>query len=383
MPGQNRRLCSRPHRAPHPAIWAACVALILLAVAACGSSTATTPAGPVPTPVTFGSGSHKPALTGAGSTFVAPFFAAAFAHYHQLHPGVSISYPVVGSGAGITAFSARQADFGASDVPMNASEQAAARGGSVTQVPVALGGEGVAYNLNLPAGARLHLTGPVIARIFLGQITRWNDPALTALNPGVNLPPAPITVVHRSDSSGTSYIFTNYLSSIDPTWAAKVGISKTPKWPAGEGAEGNGSVAATVYRTPWSIGYIEQAYSRGLLLPFAAIRNQAGNYVTPSTRTVAAAAAQKPHITPADFSIVDQPGAGSYPISGYSWALVYTHQPSQATGQKLVSMLDWLIHGGQAYAASNGDVPLPPQIQRLAHTMLQQITGPAGTRLLS
>jgi phosphate transport system substrate-binding protein len=133
-------------------------------------------------------------------------------------------------------------------------------------VPDALGGEGVAYNLNLPAGARLHLTGPVLARIFLGQITSWNDPAITALNPGINLPGTPITVVHRSDSSGTSYIFTNYLSSVDPTWAAKVGTSKTPNWPIGEGAEGNGSVATTVYRTPWSIGYIEQAYSRGLLL---------------------------------------------------------------------------------------------------------------------
>jgi phosphate transport system substrate-binding protein len=382
MSGHNRRLGSQPYRAPHPTIWAACAALITLAVTACASSAATTPTGPAPTPATFGTVSHAGTLTGAGSTFVAPFFAAAFAKYHQQHPGVSISYAAVGSGAGITAFSAKQADFGASDVPMNASEQSAARGGSVTQVPDALGGEGVAYNLNLPAGARLHLTGPVLARIFLGQITSWNDPAVAALNPGINLPGAPITVVHRSDSSGTTYIFTSYLSSADPTWAAKVGTSKTPSWPVGEGAEGNGSVATTVYRTPWSIGYIEQAYSRGLLLPFAAIRNQAGNYVTPTTQTVAAAAAEKPHITPADFAIVNQPGADSYPISGYSWALVYTHQASQATGQKLVAMLDWLTHAGQAYAAANGYVPLPPQVQQLAHTMLQQITGPTGTHLL-
>jgi phosphate transport system substrate-binding protein len=381
MSGHTRRLGSQPHRAPHPAIWAAGAALMILAATACGSSAATTPAGPAPTPATFGTVSHAGTLTGAGSTFVAPFFAAAFAKYHQQHPGVSISYAAVGSGAGITAFSAKQADFGASDVPMNASEQSAARGGSVTQVPDALGGEGVAYNLNLPAGARLHLTGPVLARIFLGQITSWNDPAITALNPAIDLPGAPISVVHRSDSSGTSYIFTNYLSSTDPTWAARVGTSKTPHWPVGEGAEGNASVAATVYRTPWSIGYIEQAYSRGLLLPFAAIRNQAGNYVTPTTQTVAAAAAEKSHITPADFSIVNQPGANSYPITGYSWALLYTHQPSQATGQKLVAMLDWLTHSGQAYAP-NGYVALPPQIQQLAHTMLQQITGPGGTHLL-
>ena len=142
-------------------------------------------------------------------------------------------------------------------------------------------------------------------------------------------------------------------------------------------------MATAVYRTPFSIGYIEQAYSQGLLLPFAAIRNQAGNYVIPSTQTVAADAAQKPAITPTDFSIVNQPGATSYPISGYSWALVYTHQPSQATGQALVAMLDWLTHDGQAYAAANGYVPLPAQVQQLAHTMLQQVTGPTGTHLLS
>ena len=277
---------------------------------------------------------------------------------------MTVNYSAVGSSAGIAAISAQQVNFGASDVPMNASEQAAAKGGPVTQVPVALGAEGVAYNLNLPAGARLHLTGPVLADIFLGQITRWNDPAITALNPGLTLPPAAITVVHRSDGSGTTYIFSNYLSSADPAWAAKVGTGKTLNWPAGEGAEGNVSVTSTVYRTPFSIGYVEQAYSRGLLLPFAAIRNQAGNYVIPSTQTVTAAAAQKPGITPTDFSIVNQPGASSYPISGYSWALVYTHQPNQATGQALVSMLDWLTHDGQAYAAANSYVPLPSQVQQ-------------------
>ncbi len=282
------------------------------------------------------------------------------------------------------AISARQVSFGASDVPMNASERAAAaEGGPITQVPDALGAEGIAYNLNLPAGARLHLTGPVLAAIFLAQITHWNDPAITALNPGITLPPASITVVHRSDGSGTTYIFSNYLSSADPTWAAKAGTGKTLHWPAGEGAEGNGGVTSTVFRTPFSIGYVEQAYSQGLVLPFAAICNQAGNYVLPSAQTVAAAAAQKPVITPADFSIVNQPGASSYPISGYSWALIYTHQNSQATGQQLVSMLNWLTHGGQAYAAANLYVPLPSQVQQLARTMLQKVTGPTGTYLLS
>jgi len=379
MSGHQVRPGTQPRHTTHPAIWAIAAAIVLLAVSACNSTATTSPTTSAVAAASTGPNGHAPTLTGAGSTFDAPFFAVAFASYQQQHPGVTIGYSAVGSSAGIAAISAQQVDFGASDVPMNASELAAAKGGSVTQVPVDLGGEGIAYNLSLQAGARLHLTGPVLAAIYLGQITRWNDPALVALNPGLTLPPAAITVVHRSDGSGTTYIFSNYLSSVSPAWAAKVGTGKTLNWPVGEGAEGNGSVAATVYRTPFSIGYIEQAYSLGLVLPFAAVRNQVGNYVTPSAQTVAADAAQKPGITATDFSIVNQPGAASYPISGYSWALVYTRQQNQARGQALVAMLDWLTHGGQAYAAANGYVPLPAQIQQLALTMLQQITSPNGT----
>jgi phosphate transport system substrate-binding protein len=372
-----------PYRYPvHPAIWAVAAAVILLAVGACSSTTSTGTASAAAA-ASFGPSGHPPTLTGSGSTFDAPFFSAAFTRYQQQHPGVTIGYSAVGSSAGIAAISAQQVDFGASDVPMTAAEQAAAKGGPITQVPVDLGGEGVVYNLSLPSGARLHLTGPVLAAIYLRQITHWNDPALTALNPGLSLPNAAINVVHRSDGSGTTYIFSNYLSSVSPAWASKVGTGKTLSWPVGDGEEGNGGVATAVNRSPFSIGYVEQAYSQGLLLPFAAIRNQAGNYVIPSVQTVAADAAQKPAITSADFSIVNQPGAASYPISGYSWALVYTHQPSQATGQALVAMLDWLTHDGQAYAASNGYVPLPSQVQQLARTMLQQVTGPGGTQLLS
>jgi phosphate transport system substrate-binding protein len=371
---------SRSRRSPHPAIWTAAAAIALLTAACTSTSSPGTAASVV---AAASAGGHPPTLTGAGSTFDVPFFAVAFARYQQQHPGVSIGYSAVGSSAGIAAISARQVDFGASDVPMTAAEQAAATGGPITQVPVALGGEGIVYNLSLPAGVRLHLTGPVLAAIFLGKITRWNDPAATALNPGVSLPPARINVVHRSDGSGTTYIFSNYLSSVDPAWAAKVGTGKTLRWPVGEGAEGNGGVAAAVNRTSFSIGYVEQAYSQGLLLPFAALRNPADRYVIPSTQTVAADAAQKPGITPADFSIVNQPGAASYPISGYSWALIYTRQHNQATGRALVTMLDWLTHDGQASAAANGYVPLPAQIQQLARTMLQRVTGPTGIPLLS
>jgi phosphate transport system substrate-binding protein len=380
MPGHHTwHLAKRRHT---PAIVASTAAAAAITVALSACTSTTTGVGAAQSSTAAVDTTSTLTLTGAGSTFDAPFFGTAFARYQQQHPGVAINYSAVGSSAGIAAFSAKKVNFGASDVPMNTSEQAAAKGGSVSQVPVALGGEGVVYNLNLAKSARLHLTGPVIARIFLGQITNWQDPAIAALNPGLTLPPAAIHVVHRSDGSGTTYIFSNYLSSVAPAWAAKVGTGKKLNWPTGEGAEGNAGVASAVYRSTFSIGYVELAYSKGLLLPFAAVRNQAGYYVTPSIRSVAADAAQKPNITASNFSIVNQPGPGSYPISGYSWALLYAHQPSQAAGQAVVTLLDWLTHSGQAYAAATDYVPLPPRIQNLARTTLQQITGPGGTHLL-
>jgi phosphate transport system substrate-binding protein len=378
MPANDDRHGPTPRRTLVKAITLAAAAAGALALAACSSATSA----PVPVAAATGSGTGSAGtLTGAGSTYVAPFLTLALAKYHQQHPAVTVTYSPVGSSAGIAAISARQVNFGASDVPMNASELAAAKGGPVTQVPDALGAEGIAYHLDLPAGARLHLTGPVLAAIYLGQVTRWNDPAITALNPGLSLPGAPITVVHRSDGSGTTYIFSNYLSAVSPAWAKAAGAGKTISWPVGQGAQGNDGVTTAVYRTNWSIGYVEQAYTQGLLLPFAEIRNQAGNYVLPTPQTVAAAAAQKPAITPTDFSIVNQPGAGSYPISGYSWALIYTRQQNQATGQALVTMLGWLTHDGQAYAAANLYVPLPAQVRQLAAAALAQVTGPAGQPL--
>jgi phosphate transport system substrate-binding protein len=357
--------------ARHPAVRASILTVTLVALGPISATTAS-------------ASSSLPALTlsGSGSTFDAPFFDLAFAKYQKEHPGITISYAAVGSSAGIAAFSSKRTDFGASDVPMTAGEEAAATGGPAVQVPVDLGAEDVVYNLDLSAKHHLHLTGPVLAGIFLGQITNWDNPVIKALNPGIKVPKGHITVVHRSDGSGTTYIFSNYLSSVDQTWAAKVGTGKVLKWPVGEGAKGNGSVAATVFRTPFSIGYVETAYSLGLVLSVAAIRNQAGNYVVPTDKTISAAAAQKQNVTATNFSIVNQSGADSYPISGYSWALVYTHQPNEATGRALVNLLDWLTHAGQTYAAATSYVPLAPRIQQLAHTALQQVTGPTGAHLL-
>jgi phosphate transport system substrate-binding protein len=382
MPANDARHHHTTHRTRAATLSAGAAVLLTLAAAACTASAPASSSAISPAPATSPAGASSPAvtLTGAGSTFDAPFFDLAFARYHQQHPAVTVRYSAVGSSAGIAAFAGQHADFGASDVPMTAAEQAAAHGGASVQIPVDLGAEVVVYHL--PGLPRLHLTGPVVARIFLGQITNWSDPAITSLNPSVNIPSEPITVVHRSDGSGTTYIFSNYLSALSPAWASRVGTGKSLHWPTGVGAEGNPGVANAVAHIDYSIGYIERSYSKGPILSYAAIRNQAGNYVIPSTASIAADAAQKTTITATDFSIVNEPGANSYPITGYSWALAYTHQPSQTKGQALVNLLEWLTHTGQAYAAATSYVPLPARIQQLAHTMLGQVTGPGGTHLL-
>jgi phosphate transport system substrate-binding protein len=353
----------------------------LLALAAGLAACTGSPAPPKPAATASGVAATAVRVTGAGSTFDAPFFSLAFAAYQQSHPGVTVSYASVGSSAGITRFTAGQADFGATDVPASAADLAGARGGPALQVPVDLGAVTVAYNVLTRNGAPLKLTGPVLASIFLGQITKWNDPAITALNPGADLPDAYITVVHRSDGSGTTYIFSNYLSTVSPAWAAKVGTGRKLKWPAGYPADGNPGVAAAVARISYSIGYVERSYTSGTELGTAAIANQAGNYVTPTTAAIAADAAAKPAITSGNFSIVNQPGAGAYPICGYSWVLVSARQPNTAAGQALTTLISWLTRDGQAYAATLGYVPLPPAIQRLATATLVHVTGPDGNPL--
>jgi phosphate transport system substrate-binding protein len=267
------------HRIPRITLSAG-AAVAVLAITACTSTATSSAPRPTATGTAAATSGPGPTLSGAGSTFDAPFFDLAFSRYHREHPAVTIGYSAVGSSAGIAAFSAKHVDFGATDVPLTTAEQAAAHGGPSVQVPVDLGAEVLVYNLVLPGGGRLHLTGPVIARIFLGQITSWADPAIVALNPHTDIPRDPITVVHRSDGSGTTYIFTDYLSRADPAWASRLGTGRTVKWPVGVGAEGNAGVGATVFTTPFSIGYVERSYSHGSLLAFAAIRNQAGRFVT-------------------------------------------------------------------------------------------------------
>ncbi len=323
-------------------------------------------------------------LTGAGSTFDAPFFSAAFARYHQLHPTVSISYAAVGSGDGIKEFSAEKVDFGASDVPMTAAEQAAAEGGPIVQVPVDLGAVVVSYNLDNTGALALplHLTGAVLARIYLGQITKWDDPAITALNPRDDLPNEHINVVHRSDSSGTTYIFTDYLSNVSSAWAHGPGTSKTIKWPVGFGGKASSGVATVLKALPGSIGYFELSYAESENLPYAFVQNRSGAFVPPFAASVAADASMGPKLSASNFSIVNEPGPQSYPISGYSWALLYARQSNTATGTALVNLVDWMTHAGQQVAGANYYVPLPPAIQALARATLEGVKGPAGNVLL-
>ncbi|GAC1625071.1 MAG: phosphate ABC transporter substrate-binding protein PstS [Chloroflexota bacterium] len=313
-------------------------------------------------------------LTGAGSTFDQPFFTKAFDVYGGPH-NLSVNYQPVGSGAGIQLFTAKQVDFGATDVPMDPTSElskAVQAGGSVVQIPIALGGISVAYNLpGVKSG--LHLSGPVVADIFLGIITKWNDGNIKRLNRRVKLPDTAIVVAHRSDGSGTSYAFTDYLSKVSDTWRGKIGVSKLPNWPTGVGGKGNAGVAAVVQQQPGSIGYVELAFVLQNHMKQAAIENRKHNFLTPTPKTVAAEAASFPALSARRFSIVDGNGKNGYPISTFSWVLAFKHQSDATKGKALSKLLLWLATTGQKYAGKLDYVPLPKKVQSLAATQVKQI----------
>ena len=377
----------------HRARWTLPVTAVALAIglAAC-SSTSSSPTTTKATSATTAPADpyaqtdlHAPAgtLTGAGSTFDQPLFTKAFYAYNQKNSGVTVNYASIGSGGGIQQFQANTVNFGASDVPMSPLDISKATGGQVLQVPVALGGVSISYNVPGVATG-LKLTPKVLADIFLGNVKTWDNSEIKSLNPGVKLPSNPIQVVYRSDGSGTTYIFTNYLSTVSTAWSSGPGTGKSVSWPVGVGQKGNEGVAGFIHTTPYTLGYVELAYAIQNNFTYAKIQNAAGQYVSPSLSSVAADAAQKPNITSVDFSIVNQTGAASYPISGYSWALVYQLQKTAALGTTLVDVLDWLTHAGQSQAASLDYVPLPANIQQLARATLLQVTGPDGkTKLLT
>jgi phosphate transport system substrate-binding protein len=322
---------------------------------------------------TFGGAAASAAtqIVGAGSTFDFPFFSKAFYEYTQKHPDVTVNYQSIGSGGGIQQFTAKTVDFGASDVPMNSHELARATG-KVLQIPITLGGAGIAYNLpGIKKG--LHLTRDVIADIYLGKITKWNDPNIQNLNPHVKLPDMAITVVHRSDGSGTTYIFTDFLSHVSAEWKNKVGTAKSVQWPAPSaiGGKGNEGVAGLVRQTTGAIGYVELAYLLQNDMPYALVKNREGHYVYPSIPTVRAAAATKPNVSSTNFSIVDSGCAECYPISGYSWVLLY-EKPSK-NAAILKQLMIWLATKAQPLASTLDYVPLPENVQQHAEHVLAQM----------
>jgi len=299
-------------------------------------------------------------INGAGATFPYPLYSKWFDAYAALHPTIHFNYQSIGSGGGIKQLENRTVDFGASDAPMN-DEQLKAAPDKILHFPTVLGAVVITYNLP-ELKQPLKLTGPVVANIYLGRITKWNDPAIAELNPGVTLPDSNVVVCHRSDGSGTTYIFTDYLSKASPDWSKDVGKGTAVKWPAGLGGKGNEGVTALVRQTEGSIGYVELIYAVNNKLPTAILRNRDGKWVEANLKTVTAAAGSAN--MPADFrvSITDAPGADSYPIASFTYLLVYVHQNDAAKGKAIVDFIQWMLHKGQEYAPALSYAPLPAAV---------------------
>ena len=348
--------------------------LSLALVAACADGSKKTGDSANPAQVTT-SGAD---LTGAGATFPYPMYSKWFNEY-ATRRGVKINYQSIGSGGGIRQLSEQTVDFGASDAPMSDAELAKAKGGAILHVPSVIGAVTIIYNL--PAVSQpLKLDGQTIAAIFQGQISKWNDARIAALNPGVALPADDILVVHRSDGSGTTYVFTDYLAAVSPAWATKPGKGKEVQWPVGLGGKGNEGVAGQVKQTPGAIGYVELAYATQNKLSTATVRNAAGEYVAPTIASVTAAAAGAASKLPANtdyrVSIVNAPGTGVYPISSFTWILLYQKQADAAKGKKLVDFLRWALTDGQAMAAALDYAPLPEAMRSTLVTNLGTIQVP-------
>ncbi len=326
-------------------------------------------------------------ITGAGSTFVFPLMDTWRVEYNKIHQNIQLNYQSIGSGAGIKLLEQKSVDFAASDAPLSASDAQQAPG--VLTIPDSIGGITIAYNVpGIDKG--LKLTGPVIAQIFMGDITSWNDPAISNLNPGVNLPNQKIVVAHRSDGSGTTYAFTDYLSKVSPDWKTKVGQGKTVPWPIGTGGSGNAGVASIVKSTQYAIGYVELAYVFQNKMTYAFVQNADGNsFVEPTLDTVAAdAAAAGTNLPSADgdwsqVSIVNQPGSNSYPISTLTYVMVYKDL-SKVSGEtsdkstEVINFLNWIINDGQQYSTGLLYVPLPGSIKKIDEDGLAKVTFSGG-----
>ena len=312
-------------------------------------------------------------INGAGATFPNPIYSKWFDEYGKLHPNVEINYQSVGSGAGIQQVSKQTVFFGATDGPMT-KEQLLAAPGAIMHFPTVLGAVVPVYNVP-NVTAELKFSGPVLADIFLGKITKWNDPAIAKLNAGVTLPGSDITVVHRSDGSGTTYIWVDYLSKVSPEFLKRVGVNSSVNWPTGVGGKGNEGVSGLVRQTPGSLGYVELIYALQAKISYGAVQNMAGEFVKASTQAVTAAAAEAAGKMPPDFrvSITNAPGKGVYPISSFTWLLLYENHKDKAQAKAMVDFMKWALTEGQKYCAALGYAPLPEAVVKMEQAALAKI----------
>jgi phosphate transport system substrate-binding protein len=340
--------------------------------AACGGTNNS--GGASPSPVDVGQGS----LTGVGATFPGPFYLKAFADYSAKYPQVSVNYQPLGSGAGIAQFQAKTADFGASDVPMGSADITKAGGpDTLTQIPTTLGVVSIAFNVS--GVSNLNLDGATLANIYLGHITNWSDPQIAALNSGTTFPNKAITVVHRADSSGTSYHFTDYLAKVSDEWKSKVGTGKSVSWPPAGGhaigGQGNSGVAQAVQSTDGAIGYVELAYVVTNGMNQAALKNANGKFVKASVAGATAAAATNSSVSPTNFSITNAACDACYPITAFSWVILSTNYSDAGKGKAVAYLFKWLVTSGQSDGSDLQYAPLPSAVQQLALTNLKLIKG--------
>ena len=313
-------------------------------------------------------------MTGAGATFPAPLYAQ-WADAYNKATGARMNYQSVGSGAGLSQIRAKTVDFGASDMPLT-DEQLAKDG--LVQFPTVIGGVVPVVNIKGIAPGQLKLTGEALGDIYLGKITKWNDPALAALNPGLPLPDAAIAVVRRADGSGTSFIFTNYLSKVNPEWKAKVGEGTAVNWPTGAGGKGNEGVAAFVNRLPNSIGYVEYAYVKQNKMTYALLKNKDGHFAAPDDLNFKAAAANADWAKTFYQVLTDQPGKDTWPLSGATFIMMQKAQDKPASASNVLKFFDWALDNGDKMAEGLEYVPLPPNVKALVRKQWGEIKDPAG-----
>jgi phosphate transport system substrate-binding protein len=315
-------------------------------------------------------------ISGAGATFPAPVYAK-WAETYKGQTGNALNYQAIGSGGGIKQINASTVDFGASDKPLKPDALAAA---GLRQFPTVIGGVVPVMNIPGVKAGQIHLTGRVLADIYLGLIKRWNDPIIASWNRGLALPNLPITVVHRSDGSGTSFLFTTYLTMEDPAWAKGPGANDSVNWPVGLGGKGNDGVAAFVKQTPGSIGYVEYAYAKQNGMDYAVMRNKSGQWVAPTAANFAAAAAGAKWQSAPGFYLLllDQPGANAWPITGATFILMHAKETNAQAGHDVLAFFDWAYKSGDPQAAALDYVTLPETVKTLVRKSWKSIVGPSG-----